>query len=335
LPWALSSLGAEQAAASELVPVAGDASSRRYFRATIGGCSYVLAESPPATEKNEAFLARRELLENAGVRVPALYGADLERGFLLQEDLGDSLLLPLLDDSSVERYYGQAFDILLRLATVDLEVADVPPYDAALLGGELGLFRPWFVEQLLGCELQAGESELLERMFSALVDSALAQPRVLVHRDFHSRNLLLMPGDELAVIDFQDAVVGPLTYDLVSLLRDCYRRWPPQKVDAWALAYRKRLLQTGVERVPDAQEFLRGFDWMGLQRHLKVLGIFARLYRRDGKRGYLADLPLVIDYTLEILDKYAASEAAFGDFGRWFRERLSPVIASADWSSSS
>ena len=331
LPWALSVLKVtDNDAAPALSVVAGDASNRRYFRFTWQGLDYILAEAPPATEKNEAFLAVRKLLAHAGVRVPQVYGADLNRGFLLLEDLGDEMLLPLLHEDSVDGYYGSAFAVLQRMAAK--QCAELGDYDRPLLLEELSRFPAWFVEKLLGLELDRSELNILDSAFETLVGSALEQPSVLVHRDFHSRNLMLDAAGNLAVIDFQDAVAGPVTYDLVSLLRDCYIQWPPDRVRSWALQYREQLATEGLLPQVDEEQFLRWFDWMGLQRHIKVLGTFARLYLRDGKPGYLDDLPLVIHYVLQVLDDYADTEPALGDFRDWFSTRLSPVIATQEWS---
>jgi aminoglycoside/choline kinase family phosphotransferase len=333
LPWALSVLGIP---VSDPLPalsvVAGDASARRYFRLASGAAHYVLAEAPPATEKNEAFVSIAGLLRDAGVKVPAVLGVDFDRGFLLLEDLGDQLLLPKLDAGSVDERYQQAFEVLVQMAAVDSAHAGLADYDRALLSEELSRFQAWFVQELLGYTLPAAEQAQLDNLSARLIDSALEQPRVLVHRDFHSRNLMLTDDNELAVIDFQDAVVGPITYDLVSLLRDCYIQWPGAQVRAWALAYRDLLRSRGLVGDIDQGQFLRWFDWMGLQRHIKVLGTFARLYLRDGKSAYLDDLPLVIHYVLEITEKYAAEEPAFADFNAWFSGRLSPLIAQQPWS---
>ncbi len=333
LPWALGVLGVS---ASDPLPalsvVAGDASHRRYFRFAHAEQSYVVVEAPPATEKNEAFVRLGALLAKAGVKVPDLLGADLERGFLLLEDLGDRLLLPVLDSASVDGYYRRAFQVLANIAAADTDGAGLGAYDHALLSEELGRFQQWFVQGLLGYTPNAAEQSLLRSFFALLIDSALEQPRVLVHRDFHSRNLMLVGVNELAVIDFQDAVVGPITYDLGSLLRDCYIQWPLAQAHEWALAYRSLLCAQG--RLVDTGEevFLRWFDWMGLQRHIKVLGTFARLYLRDGKSAYLEDLPRVIDYVLEIVDAYAGTAPALADFSVWFTLRLSPLIAQQSWS---
>jgi len=332
LPWALGQLALDAGHASaHPQAVAGDASNRRYFRANLGGRSRILVEAPPGTEKNAEFVAVRELLARAGVRVPALYASDLQRGYLLLEDLGDRLLLPELTTSSVDGDYRRAMDVLLRMAAIDTAGLDIPDYDAALLQEELDRFPAWFATALLGYAPDEQERELLRTVNSLLVTSALEQPQVLVHRDFHSRNLMPQADGVLAVIDFQDAVVGPVTYDLVSLLRDCYVRWPAARVRDWALDYRASLQAAGLLGEVDSERFLRWFDLMGLQRHIKVLGTFARLYLRDGKPAYLADLPRVIDYVLEIADQYAPREPALAAFGQWFRQRLSPLVAAQDW----
>lgn len=333
LPWALAVLGvADLDGDRALTAVAGDASSRRYFRLEIPGASYIVVQAPPTTENNAAFLAARSLLEESGVRVPALYAADLERGCLVLEDLGDRLLLPELDDATAEIYYRRAFAVLQRLSRVDPGAAGLPNYDAALFSEELGRCPTWFVERLLCRELPASDLELFDRFSGLLIESALSQPRVVVHRDFHSRNLMLQPDGELAVIDFQDAVIGPVTYDLVSLLRDCYIRWPAGRVRSWALEYRDAQVAAGLLKPEVDVEFLRSFDWMGLQRHIKVLGTFARLYLRDNKPGYLDDLPLVIDYVREVLAGYAGQEVVFADFLAWFEELISSRVTGQAWS---
>ncbi len=334
LPWACRALGvADTPGALRLV--AGDASNRRYFRLALAGGDYILAEAPPATENNPAFLRVRELLAAAGVRVPALFAADLDRGYLLLEDLGDRLLLSALDCRTSDQHYGRALDILQQMASLDASTLPLPAYDATLLEEELGRFPAWFAQSLLDCTPAADEDRLFAALSRKLVDSALEQPAVLVHRDFHSRNLMLLENGELGVIDFQDAVVGPVTYDLVSLLRDCYIRWPVARVREWALGYRDRLVAAALLEPVSDEQFLRWFDWMGLQRHIKVLGTFARLFLRDGKPQYLDDLPLVIGYVEEVLEQYARSEAVFAEFRDWLRERLAPLIAAQAWSRAS
>jgi aminoglycoside/choline kinase family phosphotransferase len=329
--WAVARLGLEKQAC-RCMPVSGDASPRRYYRLIIAGATYIVVHAPPATEKNAQFLAVRELLERAGVAVPALHAADLERGFLLLGDLGDRLLLDELCDDSVDACYGAAFELLLGIGAIDPGDPAFPVYDTALLSEELARFPHWFVQSLLDQPWDAAAQAAWEPLAAALVDSALEQPLVLVHRDFHSRNLMPQADGALAVIDFQDAVMGPVTYDLVSLLRDCYIRWPSQQVRDWALAYRRRLLAAGRLAGVDEQQFLTWFDLMGLQRHIKVLGTFARLYLRDGKPAYLDDLPRVVDYVREILAGYAPQSDAVCDFAAWFDATLLPAIGRQSWS---
>ena len=337
LPWALASLGLPATAPlPSLAPVAGDASARRYFRFTLAETSYILAEAPPASEKNAEFVAVGQLLADAGVPVPDIHAVDLARGYLLLGDLGDDLLLPALDDASVDGFYQSAGELLLTLAGIEAPAGVIGRYDRELLQEELDRFAQWLVEGLLGLSIDAPVQTLLQDMSDLLIESALEQPVVLVHRDFHSRNLMLLdapPTGRLGVIDFQDAVAGPITYDLASLLRDCYIRWSPAQVKSWAVQHRQRLLAAGLlpPETGEAQ-FLRWFDWMGLQRHIKVLGTFARLHLRDGKDGYLADLPLVLRYVAEVVHDYAPQEPVFAAFGDWFGEQLAPVIAQQSWS---
>jgi len=327
LPWALEQLGVARGGSSAVLdPVAGDASSRRYFRLDRQGRTVMLVHAPPATQDNAAFVAVRALLAVAGVRVPAVIAVDPARGFLLLEDLGDTPLLSLLDAATVDRHYARAGDILLQLAATT-DTAALPRYDESLLREELSRFDHWCLGELLGAPPDRATRDLLARLYDALVDSALAQPRVLVHRDFHSRNLMVTGRGELALIDFQDAVCGPLTYDAVSLLRDCYIRWPAAQVDGWALCHRERLRAAGVPGVPDAATFLAWFDCMGLQRHLKVLGTFARLSLRDGKPGYLRDLPRVNDYIVQVLARRADELPAAADFLDWYRGCVAPHLA--------
>ena len=338
LPWAMAALPETEGwkgpspAAGSLTVVAGDASNRRYFRLQLAHASYIVAEAPPATEKNEAFVVVRNILGRAGVTVPRIHAVDYERGYLLLEDLGDGSLLSALSDATVDGHYRRAFAALHKMAAIDSTGLTMGAYDHELLSEELSRFPVWFVEKLLGYSPDEREWQLIARFNTALITSALEQPTVLVHRDFHSRNLMLQPSGELAVIDFQDAVIGPVTYDLVSLLRDCYIHWPAPRVQQWALAYRNELGDEGGMADIDEACFLRWFDWKGLQRHIKVLGTFARLYLRDNKPGYVDDLPLVIAYVEQILQKYAAQEPVFAEFYQWFQERLSPMIAAQPWS---
>lgn len=334
LPWIGEAL-APETLLSGLKPVAGDASFRRYFRVQTDVRSVIICESPPEKEKNTEFLAVRHLLEGAGVRVPALIAADNRRGYFLLEDLGDRQLLPALTESTADALYEKATRMLVALATAPVPRVGpgaLPAYSAELLRREMDLFPAWFVRRLLGASADAPPRAAFEALCARLLESALAQPQVPVHRDFHSRNLMLLPGGELATIDFQDAVMGPLTYDAASLFKDCYLRWPRARVEGWVLALRDAFLAAGVlaDEIATDTAFLRAFDLMGLQRHIKVLGIFARLHLRDGKDGYLADLPRVVAYVEEVFEHYP-DEKAVQDFARWFRGSLRPLIEQQSW----
>ncbi len=319
---------AGMAATGALLPLSGDAGFRRYFRVANSLPPVMAVYAPPATENSEQYLAVSQLLASSGVRVPAVLATDLSRGFLLVEDCGDQLLLPALNDHSVDALYESALAMLLALQSVSVPADAVPLYDGQRLWDEMALFPTWFVQGLLDQPCGRNEQTLLDNCFDGLVHSALDQPQVLVHRDFHARNVMLC-GElaELVTIDFQDAVVGPITYDLVSLLRDCYIYWQPERVKQWALAYRKKLINQGKPAGDSDQQFLQWFDFMGLQRHIKVLGIFARLWLRDGKAGYLNDLPLVLHYTVSVAEQYPQT----AEFAQWMQERILPACQRQPW----
>ena len=325
--WVMQELAARQwcQRAPELIPLNGDAGSRRYFR--VQAQPRLLAViSPPDALHNGGFAALADFLRRRGIKAPRVVAAAAGRGFMLVEDFGDRLLLGELGSDSADGLYGEALMTLLRLQQCP-RPPQLPAYDAEPLLRELRVFQQWFVPKLLGAVLRDDECRLLEAVFQFLLDSALQQPRVLVHRDYHSRNLIVCDGGGLGLIDFQDAVWGPLTYDLVSLLKDCYVRWPRQQVRRWALTYGDMLIETGLSEPLPQSQFLRWFDLMGLQRHLKVLGVFARLSLRDGKPGYLRDLPLVIRYILEVTAAYPQ----LGEFGDWFVRRLLPQCEAQPW----
>ncbi|WP_139309915.1 aminoglycoside phosphotransferase family protein [Teredinibacter haidensis] len=326
--WVKQQLPASEAAVEAWQPLGGDAGFRNYFR--LGEQSGLMAVwSPPKTEKNREFVAIAGYLRLQGIHTPDIRAYDPVRGFMVVEDLGEQLLLDLLTDKTVENYYQQALDVLVRLQRCPPENTIFKAYDRQELLRELNLFTEWFVPKLLGHSLDEAEEKLLAHTFDLLCDSALEQTQVIVHRDFHSRNLVYCEHSPLGVIDFQDAVQGPVTYDLVSLLRDCYIQWPAEQVEHWAQDYRARAVDAGILSAVDDETFIRWFDWMGLQRHIKVLGIFARLYLRDGKAGYLQDLPLVIHYTRSVASKYPQLKA----FTDWFDQRLMPRIYQQDWMS--
>ncbi|WP_062061176.1 aminoglycoside phosphotransferase family protein [Cellvibrio sp. OA-2007] len=310
----------------ELHSLGGDAGFRRYFRFQTPS-QWLAVDAPPASEDTAQFLAIARLIEQQGVRSPRIAAADAEQGFLLVEDMGDRLFFREVDSSNADSLYQQAISTLLQLQHSQDDIALIPRYDRALLRRELEIFSEWFAGKLLGHSLTVTEQQLLNDVFIQLEDIALAQPQTFVHRDYHSRNLLLLDDNSLGVIDFQGALWGGATYDLVSLLRDCYLRWPAEKVTHWALDYRQRAIAAGIIPNISETEFLRWFDWLGLQRHIKVLGIFARLYLRDGKAGYLNDLPLVIRYTLEIAEHYPQLQA----FAAWFKHTLLPLAQQQSW----
>jgi len=290
-------------------PASDDASFRRYFRidaARAGAPCLVAMDAPPPMEDCRPFVHAARVFAAAGVSVPAVRAADLERGFLLLDDFGSTTYLSRLgtDDANADALYRDAIDALLALQAAS-RPGVFPDYDRALLGRELELFPDWYLARHRGIAPDAAMRACLASAFERLLANNLAQGRVYVHRDYHSRNLMVLDGDaNPGVLDFQDAVYGPVTYDLVSLLRDAYIAWPEERQLDWAVRYwegaRRRALP-----VPAAfDDFYRDFEWMGLQRHLKVLGIFARLYYRDGKDRYLADMPRVLDYVLRTTRRY-------------------------------
>ncbi len=297
-----------------IAPASSDASFRRYFRVTRGSDTYIVMDAPPDKEDLAPFLKVGRILGEIGVNSPVVLARDSARGLLLLSDLGTELYLDALRDASaVDRLYGDALHALREIQTADAALgADLPRYNHALLMREMQLMPEWFLGRHLGLTLSTAQRQMLEQLFGALSQAAASQPAVIVHRDYHSRNLLVTEEHNPGILDFQDAVWGPVTYDVVSLLKDCYIAWPAARVREWVLAYRESLLQRGFD-AGSAAQFLRWFDLIGLQRHIKVLGIFARLYYRDGKPGYLNDLPRVLDYTRETAAAYPET-AAFADF---------------------
>lgn len=273
-----------------LEPASSDASFRSYWRPVGGAVGWLLMDAPPEHEPLDAWLEIGARLRRAGLRAPEVHAVNRQHGFVLLEDFGSQAYLPSLRAGQADRLYAEALVALSRMQSVS--TAGLPHYDPALLRAELELMPVWFLDRHLGC---VPPVESLAPLFECLIDAVLEQPRVFVHRDYHSRNLMCLPEGGPGILDFQDAVCGPLTYDLVSLLRDCYLAWPQQQVEAWLRGWWQA---GGCERAGGADfgMLLRWFDLTGLQRHLKVLGIFARLYYRDGKPGYLADLPRVFDY---------------------------------------
>ncbi len=288
-----------------IAPASSDASFRRYFRVGRGGQSHIVMDAPPGKEDCGPFIAIAHAMGELGLNVPRVIEADRARGFLLLTDLGSTQYLPALNEDSVERLYGDALRSLVLLQAAPLAGAALPEYDRALLLREMSLFPEWFLRRHLGLSLDERWQAALDQACAYLVNAALAQPRVWVHRDYHSRNLMVTAPRNPGVLDFQDAVLGPCTYDLVSLLRDCYIRWPRERVLAWARAYLTRVQAAGLLRELEAAQFIEWFELMGVQRHFKAIGIFARLNHRDGKPGYLADIPRTYAYVLEVLPRHA------------------------------
>mgnify|MGYP003471683605 FL=1 len=279
-----------------------DASFRSYWRGRSAGKSWIVMDAPPAQEDTGPWLAMARRLTEAGLNAPRIHAVDAENGFVLMSDLGARLFLPELNESSVDALYNQALDALLQMQ-LNVRSDDLPAYDEQRLVAEMELMPTWFFERHLGFTPACEQWDVIESAFRALIDNAAAQAQVFVHRDYHSRNLMISDSGQPGILDFQDAVHGPLTYDLVSILRDCYIAWPDERVYAWAESFRQRAEAAGLP-TGTADRFRRAFDLMGLQRHLKVLGIFCRLYYRDGKAGYLNDLPLVWRYTRDIGRRY-------------------------------
>jgi len=300
----------------KLVPASSDASFRRYFRFDLGHETRIAMDAPPPQENILPFLKTAELLRARGIPTPEVFAAHPEQGFIVLSDFGTTAYLDVLDATTVEALYGSALDTLFLLQTSqDPEGAApaLPCYDEGLLRRELGVFREWCIEGYLGLTLSLAEENLLTETFDCLVDSALSQPTVIVHRDYHSRNLMQLPGGGTGVLDFQDAVMGPVTYDLASLLRDCYIAWPTPQLNVWVESYRQRLDRAGLIEGISALQFRRWFDLMGLQRHLKATGIFCRLKLRDGKPAYIGDIPRTLGYALDV-GRNQTDLAAFATF---------------------
>jgi aminoglycoside/choline kinase family phosphotransferase len=322
--WVTGDLGF---AGSRIAPASVDASFRRYFRVTRGADSYIVMDAPPEKENLGPFLSVAKTLLGIGLNVPVVLARDEQNGFLLMSDLGTRQYLDeLVTDAAAQRLYADALDALIVMQTAGQAMAQgLPVYSHALLMREMELMPEWFLGAHLGLEVSAAERGMLDRLFGTLAQSALTQPAVFVHRDYHSRNLLITPDDNPGILDFQDAVWGPVTYDPVSLLKDCYVAWPAAQVRDWALGHREQLLAKGFPLNATEVEFIEWFDLAGLQRHIKVLGIFARLFYRDGKSQYLKDLPRVLRYARDAAASYPAT-ASFADF---IVKRIDPVFPAA------
>ncbi len=288
----------------DIAPASADASFRRYFRITDTEKTFIVMDAPPEKEDSKPFVDIAKLLFDVGLNVPQILQQDLEQGFLLLSDLGNTVFLSELNNNTVDEMYGSAMKSLLLMQKN--KKPDLPAYDETLLRNELNLFPDWYLEKQLKITVSAEQKEVLEQTFEILIKNALEQPQVCVHRDYHSRNLMVNENnsDAPGVIDFQDAVIGAVTYDLVSLLKDCYIDWPREKIETWVKYFHSEAESLGIINNVSFDKFLRWFDLMGLQRHLKVAGIFSRLKHRDGKTGYLKDIPRTMDYVFDVLERY-------------------------------
>ncbi len=286
-----------------LTPASADASFRRYFRAAFpDGTTKIVMDAPPGLEDCTPFLRVGKLFEAAGAHVPHVFAQDLGQGFLLLSDLGNTTYLQALNEHSAVELYSAAIDSIIKIQLASQENI-LPEYDESVLRRELNLFPEWYIAKHLGVVLSPKQQAKLEEVFVRILANNLAQPRVFVHRDYHSRNLMLAQPNP-GILDFQDALYGPITYDLASLFKDAYIRWEEAEIIDWLIRYWEKARKAGLPVRDDFGDFYRDYEMMGAQRHIKVLGIFARLYHRDGKDGYLKDMPLVMEYLHKACERY-------------------------------
>jgi len=300
--WVYNDLGLK---GSNITPASEDASFRRYFRIRHQETSYIVMDAPPDKEDCTPFIRLAKALSLRHLNVPRILEMDLKQGFLLISDLGEQLYLDHLDLSTADALYQDAIAALIHLQTPNNDDNTLlPPYDADLLLNEMHLFDDWFITQHLNLSLTHTQLQQIDDTYTFLANAALAQPQVWVHRDYHSRNLMITPTNNPGVIDFQDAVIGPISYDLVSLLKDCYIDWPRDRIEQWVSDYYQQACEHQIITDYSHETFLTHFDLMGVQRHLKAIGIFARLNIRDHKPGYLNDIPRCIDYIIDCCKRY-------------------------------
>ena len=298
--WICKSLGMND---YKLQPASEDASFRRYLRLQFGTQTFIVMDAPPEREPCEPFIDIANRLLAAGVNVPEILEVDAANGFILLSDLGSRLYLTGLNDENADMLYDDALATLLTMQQ-RADITGMPLYSDSLLQAEMSLFTDWFLGRHLQIYLDDDQRHTLNNVFDMLKENALTQPQVFVHRDYHSRNLMICEEHNPGILDFQDAVIGPVTYDLVSLLKDCYIKWSRDKVNAWTLDFYYHLETSEY----DESEFLRWFDLMGVQRHLKASGIFARLFHRDNKNGYLKDIPRTLSYIIDLQSDYPELE---------------------------
>ncbi|MGL4251559.1 MAG: aminoglycoside phosphotransferase family protein [Aeromonas sp.] len=315
----------------QLTLISGDASFRRYYR----GGGLVWVDANPKTEKNHEFVRNAAALQSRQLLAPEVKAVDYEHGFMAVSDLGDTQLISCLNQQNALAWYGKAIDLLPRLGAIALSLE---PFDRAFMARENSIFPEWLLGHHLGLTLRCEEQQLLDETFTCLTESNLAQPQGVMHRDFHSRNLMVCGGDtpessQLAIIDFQDMVIGPLSYDLVSLLKDCYVRWPDAVIEQGMQQGFATLQQAGLLGDRDYASFRRDADLTGMQRHLKAAGLFTRLYHRDGKSGYLKDIPRTLGYVMDACRSHGRAYPVLARFGQWLEQRVLPGIANAGVSS--
>ena len=294
-------------------PASADASFRRYFRVTIEEqpkllrkqlpSTFIVMDSPPEHEDNMLFSRCTETLSQCGLNVPTIFEANFSQGFLILKDLGTEVYQHALTPETADVLYNDAMQALL-LMQASTPKQDIASYNASKIKEEMQLFEDWYIGKYHQSCLSKDEQNSLKSIIEILTKNALEQPQVLVHRDYHCRNLLVSSENNPGVIDYQDMVIGPITYDLVSIFKDCYIEWPTASIQHWSKQFQQKSLALGIHQVKDTELWQRWFDWMGAQRHLKVLGIFSRLFFRDGKDQYLGDLPLTYQYLLNTSKQY-------------------------------
>lgn len=308
-------------------PVAGDASFRRYFRVTLPDITYIAMDAPPEKEKCQPFIAIGQEFRSAGIHTPAIIKQNTEKGFLLLEDFGNELFLTALNETNTDSLYRLALAILPRIQKItQIKNYSLPRFDEKTMLREMQLFEDWFIKGLLAYPITPAESANLQHAMQIIANKISTFTYTCMHRDYHSRNLMLLANKELGILDFQDAVYGPAVYDAVSLLKDCYIAWPREKIITWLGYYHKLLINAAI--IPSTITFdqlLQEFDWVGIQRHLKVAGIFSRLYLRDGKASYLKDIPLAIRYLMTALQDFPQ----LAELTAWLQENILPLYTAS------
>ncbi len=317
--WIARTLGDD----AQVALISGDASFRRYFRVQLPKQSFIAMDSPPDLVPVAPFIALANAYQARGIKAPEVKAAELSQGFLLLSDLGDTQLLDALNSDNVSHYYGRALALLDQVLTItEADGESLPDYDDEFVLRELNIFLEWLVQHHLKLNIDDQAREMIDECFGLLIDNVAQQPKVGMHRDYHSRNLMLC-DDELAVIDFQDAVIGPITYDAVSLLRDCYVRWPDEVITPLIAQHYQQMRTLGlIEETVSLSQYRRWFDLMGMQRHLKAAGIFCRLNYRDAKPGYMKDIPLTLSYVRDIGAQYPE----FTPFITWLDTQVIPKM---------